>query len=379
MNGPSKIRRLLVMGVAGAAIAVCIILIAVPRQSEPATDTKSGQEMPPEVLADAKDINTPAPLESRDTKVVAASVGESAPVTPLPADANTMRDGMDLPGSAGWANEGAMGVEIAGLATLYLEESHLITELPPPDGPVPLRVRYGKKDEGTAYQKRSVLVEEYPFGMKTGRLIMTTGRVDDVDEAGGTAAITESYHTLVSAVQGETNAFLGDVSTDRSFKLSADGSTEMVKETWKNTGPAPARIRGDWDAMTTFPREALVLGQKQTLPMTSCVDTGATGLTKEPARLDIVVPRRVLFDGREAYEVQIEQYGYAQIDVQGVRLGSIQARFVGKGRYYVEASTGQILWRDAQYTIREATTEFLAGTKLHFREELAPVSSSQTR
>jgi hypothetical protein len=266
----------------------------------------------------------------------------------------------------------------ATMNSLYSEQSHSIKELPPPDGPVSLNIQYSSKDIGKVYRKRSVLFLEYPFGLKSGRIMVTDIKVNDVNDLEKTAMIKESVRSVASSVEDAEKGWigkgwLGDINLNKTYINSRDNKKRKYRQEFSCEFVPNLDIRADWEAMSTFPSVPLELQKQYTQNLDTYVDNiPQTWLRdKGPSKMDLTISRRVLFDEHEAYEVNVKQKGYF-----GAELGSqsMKASLDIEGRYYVSSETGEILWMECKCVLDDCTSPRWTGVSLELREEMIPSS-----
>lgn len=267
-------------------------------------------------------------------------------------------------------------VQIDTLEALYLEETHDIQELPPPDGPVVLRAKHTMDDKGTTHKERIVYMEEFAMGMKRARLMVGTTRVEDVNTVTNTATVRESMRTLSESARGMPHPAwdVGALDLEKTYTVSEDNSVQGLQSNWSSEKLSTYHVVTDFEQATVFPQTEMQLNQKYTVNVPTLVQDLPAKWAGEPGKLNVVVSRRVLFDGQEAYQVDVEQTGYISAQIS-LPVQPIKAKLRGSGKYYVNAETGQILWGEFRYEMNETNYGRIRGTSVLIRGELVPDSS----
>jgi hypothetical protein len=268
----------------------------------------------------------------------------------------------------------------ASLNNQYLEDDHEITKLPLPSTPILLQHRYNVSDKGTSYEKRGIAIEKWPMGMKIAQMLKKNSKIMDVSEVTNTVEIKETWSTVIS--QGENVPRLvhsEKLMSTRSYKLKGSGKIEDMESRSSNDS-VKIDIVSDYDQVFVLPPMEILPNKMYTIDIDSFVNDLPAKWQEEAPKVKVVVVLRdhVLFDGQEAYMVEVEQLGYSMIDLNNKDIhGSkaIKSRHLAKGKYYISTDKGQILWSEMNIEVTDSSFSLFQGLTVINREELIPISS----
>lgn len=354
-----------------------VALLMYPRSIEKTDlETSSGQAVG--VLGDPA-VDPEGDMGLDGSATAEASVEEIATKAKADSESNTLETSISDPG--GNALEALLEevlqekLQIDNLKALYLEGDHEIVELDPPTAPVTLRVKHSVDDIGKTSKHRSILMMGVPSGMKTGRLMISSEKIVDVNEADNSSRRVESCVTTASFVaeSAGVNWDAGELSYEDSYTVGEDGARAKLKTAWKSANFEVLQITDDIDQAFIFPQEKMELNRTYTHTPTTTVSSVPPALLAQlpNSKIDVTLKRRVLFDGHEAYEIGVEQSGFFRFKAPRPTK-PVTSILKGEGKYYVSAETGRVLWREMNYELSSSTLHVIDGGRLTIRKEAIP-------
>jgi hypothetical protein len=265
-------------------------------------------------------------------------------------------------------------IQIDDLKRRFDEKEYQITELPPPSGPVKLEAKYNTDAEHKRHKSVGYMIEEFPWKMRTGRLVVNDTVLLDIDNVKSTALVQENLKTLVSfsVMDGkETSDRAGGVEIEKQFVLTRSGQRIPKGGSGVSAEKLSGNMNfsGNTDSITMFPTEPLDLNKEYSLEVPMGDMQISEAIKDEPASLKLRLTKRVAFKGIEAYEIQVNQVSYSILAGPMVEK-PIHSKINTTGKYYVDAASGQILWRNFESHIVNSDSNYVNGMAMYWRDAL---------